>query len=163
MDRQVGERPRALLVFKMVLRAALVGGLAFTGAAAAASLDNAVIAVSGSTNTLGYTISVASDGSATMTVAGRPSAKKFNVDAATTARFFADLSAARKGKAVSVPCMKSASFGTTTRVTWQGWVSPDLDCPPKDDLGSALVTDVEAIRKASGMTGPPMRAAAPGE
>lgn len=149
MDRLVGARPRALLVFSMAL--------AFGGGAGAAGLDDAVITVSGSTNTQPYTISVSSDGSATVMVAGASTAKHVTVPAAATARFFADLQAARKGNAASVPCMKSVSFGTTTHVTWQGWVSPDLDCPPKDDLGSALVADVEAIRTAAGMTGPPMR------
>ncbi len=162
MDRQVGERPRAFPGFSALLRAALFGGLAFAALGGAAPLENAVIANSGSTNSLAYKITVSSDGAATLAVenaSGAPqsAAKNFSVPAATTTRFFADLAAARKGNAATVHCMKSASFGTTTRITWQGWTSPDLDCPPKDDLGTALVNDVDAIRSAAGMKGPPMR------
>ncbi|MBV8491007.1 MAG: hypothetical protein JO199_10815 [Candidatus Eremiobacteraeota bacterium] len=69
---------------------------------------------------------------------------------ATAKKFFADVRAARDGKASSEPCMKSASFGTSTHVTWHGWTSPDLDCPPAGPLATALAADVDAIRKASG-------------
>jgi hypothetical protein len=156
MDRLVGERPHVFPGFSALLRAALFGGLAFAALGGAAPLENAVIANSGSTNSLAYKITVSSDGSATLAVAQDP-AKNFTVPAATTTRFFADLAAARKGNAASVACMKSASFGTTTKITWQGWTSADLDCPPKDDLGTALATDVDAIRAAAGMKGPPLR------
>ena len=47
--------------------------------------------------------------------------------------------------------MKSASFGTTTHVTWHDWKSPDLDCPSENALLSALIGDVNAIRQASGV------------
>jgi hypothetical protein len=47
--------------------------------------------------------------------------------------------------------MKSASFGTSTHINWKGWVSPDLDCPPNDSLGDALVRDYQEILKASGV------------
>jgi len=124
--------------------------------AAAPHRDSAVIVNSGSTNSVGYKITVWSDGSGSAllqsrdgTPAGKP--KSFSLPEATTSRFFADLAAARKANAVSVPCMKSASFGTTTHITWQGWVSPDLDCPPKGAEGDALVKDVAAIRQASGV------------
>ncbi len=73
------------------------------------------------------------------------------------ARFFSDLAAARKGNAATVPCMKSASFGSSLHITWQGWTSPDLTCPPKDALGDALVTDVGAIRTAAGISESPAR------
>lgn len=143
------------------------GGLAVIGFAAAtfvaaAPRDSAVIVDSGSTNTLGSRIEVWSDGTAAMTLqqkvgASPPPAKSFTVPMATVKQFFADLAAARKGNAATVPCMKSASFGTTTRVTWQGWVSPDLTCPPKDALGAALIADVQRIREASGAAPAPLR------
>jgi hypothetical protein len=127
--------------------------LAIAALVAASPLDTATIVDSGSTNANGYTIHVASDGNASVVYqprGGSPigSPKKFTVPAATTARFFADLAAARKGNMATVPCMKSVSFGTTLKVTWQGWTSPDLTCPPKDALGEALVSDVAAIRNA---------------
>ena len=53
--------------------------------------------------------------------------------------------------------MKSASFGSSTHVKWQGWVSPDLECPPKTSAGDALVKDVDEIRKASGLAQTPLR------
>lgn len=122
---------------------------------AAAPSDTAVITNSGSTNSLGYTIKVSPDGQATAVTqpkGGTPgSPKAFTVPPDTAKRFFADLAAARKASIVTVPCMKSASFGTSTHISWQGWESPDLDCPPKTDLGTALIDDVAAIRKASGI------------
>ena len=128
---------------------------------AAAPPDSAVIVNSGSTNTIGYSIEVWSDGKASVTMQGRGSApstpKAFTVSAATAERFFADLAAARKGNATTAPCMKSASFGTSTHVKWQGWVSPDLSCPPKSSLGDALVRDVDAIHQAAGVAAAPLR------
>ena len=140
----------------MTLRATIVAMLASAVLMAASPPDTATIVDSGSTNANGYTIRIGSDGNASVTYeprggspAGAP--KRFTVPAATTARFFADLAAARKGNAASVPCMKSVSFGSTLKVTWQGWTSPDLTCPPKDALGEALVSDVAAIRNAGGV------------
>lgn len=128
----------------------------------AAPLDNAVIVDSGSTNTYGYTIHVSSDGKASVTLEERGgtaagTAKPFTVPAATATRFFADLAAARKGNVATVPCMKSASFGTSLHITWQGWTSPDLSCPPKDALGETLVKDVDAIRQAGAIPAMPLR------
>jgi hypothetical protein len=141
--------------------ATLLAVLAIASFMAAAPGESAVITNSGSTNSVGYVIKVSPDGQATLEMQGKggtPSApKSFTVPAATATRFFSDLAAARKANAVTVPCMKSVSFGTTTRITWQGWQSPDLDCPPKDDLGTALVNDVDAIRKASGIAAFPLR------
>jgi len=143
------------------LRATFLTALAIAALVAAAPPDSAVIVNSGSTNSMGYSIEVSSDGKASVTMqshgssAGAP--KQFTVPAATAQRFFGDLAAARKGNAATVPCMKSASFGTTTHVKWQGWVSPDLSCPPKDSLGDALVKDIDAIRKAGGISAMPLR------
>lgn len=133
--------------------ATLTAVLAIAALMAASPPDTATIVDSGSTNANGYTIHVASDGNASVTYAPRGGSpigtpKPFTVPAATTARFFADLAAARKANAQTVPCMKPVSFGTTLKVTWQDWTSPDLTCPPKDALGEALVSDVAAIRHA---------------
>jgi hypothetical protein len=138
----------------MRLFAAILGVVALM---ATAPRDNAVIVDSGSTNAPGYNIQVWSDGSSSVTSQARGAspgpARSFTVPAATATRFFADLDAARKGNVVTVPCMKSVSFGSTVRITWQGWTSPDLTCPPKDSLGEALIADVNDIRKAAGLTG----------
>jgi hypothetical protein len=150
----------------MHLRATLWAALAIAVCVAATPRDNAVIINSGSTNAYGYTITVWSDGTASATLqdhGGAPAAspKPFTVPAATVARFFSDLGAARKGNLTSEPCMKSASFGSTMHVKWQGWMSPDLTCPPQGSLGQALVDDVNAIRKASGIPESAPRSAGP--
>jgi len=136
--------------------------LAVTGTMSANAGDSAVIANSGSTNTLGYRIEVRSDGSATVAMVHGPSAspstaKSFTVSAGIAKQFFADLAAARQAKTVTEPCMKSASFGSSTYVTWQGWRSPDLTCPPSDATGKSLVNDVDEIRKAAGVSAMPLR------
>lgn len=128
----------------------------------AKTADSAVIANSGSTNTLGYRIEVRSDGSATVEMvhaatASPSPAKSFTVSSSITKQFFADLAAARQAKTVTEPCMKSASFGSSTYVTWQGWRSGDLTCPPSDPAGKSLVKDVEEIRDAAGVSAMPFR------
>jgi hypothetical protein len=149
-----------LKVFEMRIRATLAVALAIAGFVAAAPRDTAVIVNSGSTNSYGYSIQVWSDGSASVTIQRRGSVvgtpKPFTVPAATVSRFFANLAAARKGNVATVPCMKSASFGTSMHITWQGWTSPDLSCPAKDSLGDALLSDVAAIRQAAGLPAMPL-------
>jgi len=142
--------------FDVISRATIAGVLAIATFVAASPLDSATIVDSGSTNANGYTIHITSDGNASVTYQPRGGSpigapKRFTVPAATTARFFADLAAAHKGNMATVACMKPVSFGTTLNVTWQGWTSPDLTCPPKDALGEALVSDVAAIRNAGGV------------
>ncbi len=143
-------------------RATLFCALAIASFVAAAPRDSAVIVNSGSTNTVGYSITVWSDGQASLTTQNRDGsatgpAKAFKVPPATAARFFADLADAKSTGAVTVPCMKSASFGSSMHVKWQGWTSPDLECPPKSTVGDALVKDVDEIRQASGLAAQPLR------
>ena len=109
--------------------------LGCAGAAAAAySRDGGVIRNSGSTNFSGYTIKVWSDGS-TWAVhsnrAGTPidAPVTGHVPADLAQRFLQDAQQARKNRVISQPCMKSASFGTSTVVSYHGWTSPDLECP----------------------------------
>lgn len=125
--------------------------------AAAAATQSAAIVDSGSTNTSGYRIDVSSDGSGHLTMHPRPGMpagaqpKEFRLTASLTTRFFSDLKAARDANVTGTPCMKSASFGTSTHVEWSGWKSPDLDCPSKNALLTAVIADVNAIREASGV------------
>jgi len=167
--RPGGEPRTALRLFNAALL--LACALAFSGAAGAS--DGATIVDSGSTNTLGYKIDVWSDGSAKLQVQNRigvanGSPKTFTVPPEQTARFFADLKAARQAQVAGAPCMKSASFGTSTHVAYHGWESPDLDCPPDNPQVSALVADLTAIRHAAGLDtmrllpgGPPHLAPSP--
>ncbi|MBV8344990.1 MAG: hypothetical protein JO190_08380 [Candidatus Eremiobacteraeota bacterium] len=143
-------------------RATLLCIAAIAGLVAAAPRDSAIIINSGSTNTIGYAITVWSDGKASLTTQNRDGspagpAKPFSVAPATAARFFADLATAKNAKAATVPCMKSASFGSSMHVKWQDWTSPDLECPPKTSAGDALVKDVDDIRQASGLAQTPLR------
>ena len=136
--------------------------LAVTGTLSAKTTDSAVITNSGSTNTLGYRIEVRADGAATVAMVHGPNAspspaKSFTVSPAVAKQFFTDLAAARQAKTLTEPCMKSASFGSSTYVTWQGWRSPDLTCPPSDATGKSLVNDVEEIRNSAGVSAVPFR------
>jgi hypothetical protein len=149
----------------MMVRAALAIALLVASFAvcvkAAPARDGAAIVDSGSTNALGYKIQLWSDGSGVLTLQDRlgtahGAPKTFAVAPSLAQRFFSDLKAARDGNAVGTPCMKSASFGTTTHVQWHGWNSPDLDCPAENVLTAALVNDVNAIRSASGVEAMPL-------
>jgi hypothetical protein len=148
------------------MTATLVLGLLATGVAAVPARDGATIVNSGSTNFAGYAIEVWSDGTASVAAANRDgsplsSPKPFTVDPSVAKKFFADLAAARSQGAATVPCMKSASFGSSTHVKWHGWTSPDLTCPPGNAAGAALVSDVETIVKLSGFSATPRRGLGP--
>jgi hypothetical protein len=150
----------------MLRRATLLCTLAIAALVAATPPDSAVIVNSGSTNTVGYSITIWPSGKASLTTQNRDGspigpAKAFNVAPTTAARFFTDLAAAKNTHAATVPCMKSASFGSSMHVKWQGWVSPDLECPPNDSAGEALVKDVDQIRQASGLARMPLRTPQP--
>lgn len=137
---------------------ALIGGLA---AAAVFSRDGAIVNNSGSTNSPGYQIKVWSDGTAQITtrrLATQPSEpRSVSTPRGSVAKFFADLQTARDRHVQGSSCMKSASFGSTTSVSWHGWISPDLSCPSGSAAMSALSQDVRLLVSAIGMqTGPRM-------
>jgi len=146
-----------------VTSVSLALGLLATGVAAVPARDSATIHNSGSTNFAGYSIEVWSDGAATVSSSNRmgdqlSTPKPFTYGAKAASQFFTDLAAARAAAAgLTQPCMKSASFGSTTRVTWHDWTSPDLSCPPGNAAGAALVRDVDAVTQASGITATPQR------
>ena len=149
-------KQRVLAMTRATIAVALTLGLLAVGAAAAPVRDGAAIVDSGSTNTSGYRIDFWSDGTGVLTLQNRLGVaqggpKTFKASAAVARRLFADVKAARDGKATGSPCMKSASFGTTTHVIWHGWTSPDLDCSADNPLTAALAHDVGAIRTASGV------------
>lgn len=128
--------------------------LVFAGAlalfAAQTQRDGAVIVNSGSTNTAPYSITVWSDATAKTSVRGGMPATR-TIPPALSNRFFGDLRAARANGSPPAHCMKSASFGTTTIVTWHGWHSPDLQCPPYSASVGALAADVRSIEAAAGI------------
>jgi hypothetical protein len=136
-------------------------GVAFVAAASAAiattpAVQVAVIVNSGSTNTAGFKITVHSNGPSTAVMLNRQgvaqsTAHSFTVSTKQAGSLFADLKAAKAAPASQGGCMKSASFGTSTHVQWQGWTSPDLDCPSDDAAITALKNDVSAVRTAAGI------------
>jgi len=109
---------------------------------------SAVIMLTGSTNTTGYRIVIARDGSAEyISSAGRGTG---TVPESTTAKFFADLaSAAPLAVLPEGSCMKSASFGTSYFVYWEHSRSPDLTCT--SGAGTTIADDAEAIASALGV------------
>jgi hypothetical protein len=147
-----GMRPFSSLAFVAALA---LGGIVST--ACASEADSASIVNSGSTNSAGFQIDVRSDGAAVVTLKPHPGSnlpagpKPFTVAPALTASFFADLKAVRDGNVAGAPCMKSASFGSSTHVSWHDWKSPDLECPSPNAKLNALIHDVGAIRDASGI------------
>jgi hypothetical protein len=105
--------------------------------------DGAVILDTGSTNTIGYRIVISATGAAEYVQGSNRATAR--VPSAVAAAFFADL---KKGMPLSrlhvAPCMKSASFGTSTYLWWRGQRSPDLSCPG-DATVTALSGDIAAV------------------
>jgi len=116
--------------------------------------DGARIVNSGSTNSAGWTLLLWSDGAASVTV-GSQAARPLQLGE-TIAAFFHDAKAAKAAGAQGGGCMKSASFGTTLRVEYHGWSSPDLSCPQSDPKVHALALDANAIVQAAKIE-PPLR------
>ncbi|HTV74824.1 MAG TPA: hypothetical protein VME66_14095 [Candidatus Acidoferrales bacterium] len=115
-----------------------------TSAPVPISPEAAVIVNSGSTNTAGFSIVVSRSGDVTV-LAGSTTSHAV-LSPVTTRTFFHDLSGALPLGSLEVArCMKSASFGTTTRVLWQGQSTPDLSCPATSATGTQLSHDITAI------------------
>jgi hypothetical protein len=95
--------------------------------------DLATIIQSGSTNTRGYSVVIHNDGSATSVFIGTTNAivdkREFpagTVDTKTLQQLLAQI-----GDVSKIPtghCPKSASFGTTTKIEYEGKTSGDLQC-----------------------------------
>jgi len=112
-------------------------------------VEGALIRNSGSTNTLPYTISVKPDGSAVVTLgSSAPEDRRLPLD--QTEALFAELRAAMPLDALTHGhCMRSASFGTTTTVTFGGAATPDLGCAPDPaahDLAGTVAKIVSELR-----------------
>lgn len=126
--------------------------LLFASAAAvsaAAADDGAIITNSGSTNTLGYAIKVWSNGNAQITMKGSTATREFRIDDDLVARLFNDVKGARANPGVPGHCMKSASFGTTTAISWHDYNSYDLQCPPQTSEVATLAQDVKLVEAAA--------------
>jgi hypothetical protein len=102
-----------------------------------------VIRNSGSTNTQSYTIAVRPDGSADVTVGAVTQHRQ--IEHSQTAWLFAKLEAAAPLAALPAPhCMRSASFGTTTTISYRGERTPDLSCG-EDPVVKELARTARAI------------------
>jgi hypothetical protein len=140
----------------------LIGVLCIACAVAARARDGAVIHNTGSTNFSGYSIKVWSDGAASAVRSNRAGEAinqpvKGTVPIDLVRKFFTDLKTAkRSGKVVAQPCMKSASFGTSTVVQYHGWTSPDLECPG-DGFVVALAAEAHQIASALNVVPQPAR------
>lgn len=107
----------------------------------------ALIVDSGSTNAAGYEILVRDDGWTTATTAGGTTRRR--IDRALARRFVGEVRAAAPvDRLAAGQCMKSASFGSTLTIAFDGRRSPDLSCGD-DPQTSALVRDAHAIATAS--------------
>jgi hypothetical protein len=111
------------------------------------SPDDAVIVNSGSTNTVGYTIVVHPRGDADVYAGDSKRTEK--LDPSISQDLFQKLRAAQPfSSIVAGRCMKSASFGTSTMVHYQGQTSPDLSCGASDGTARDLMRSVGAVVEA---------------
>jgi hypothetical protein len=104
---------------------------------------------SGSTNTLGFTLTLARNGTATLEQGDTTEQKQLSE--AMVASFFATLRAA--GPLDALPetrRIKSASFGTTTRIFFGGKVSPDISSPSPNTRVQELANKAIAVLAAAG-------------
>jgi len=114
--------------------------------------DLATVIQSGSTNTVGYNIVIHNNGSATVMTEGPTHAlvprREFppgTIDTKELQRLLTQI-----GDVSRIPiglCMKSASFGTTTKISYAGKVSGDLRCisRPASDGDEALLKPSEDL------------------
>ncbi len=107
--------------------------------------EPAFIIDSGSTNTCPFTISVLPLGKVTYTVCNRKGAGEIKVK--TAMKFFNDILAAKPLSKLPVSdlCVKSASFGTSIEVKYQGQTSPDISCSDGNLKVINLESDVYSI------------------
>jgi hypothetical protein len=127
-----------------------LGAAATSGAVASLPTpgpNDVVVENSGSTNTFGYRILVRPD--ATVYVLQNGAIHRTIADKADVTHFLAAVKAAGPLSAMtSGHCMRSASFGSSTRITYAGESTGDLTCgagPAAQDLAAqaqAIVQDV---------------------
>jgi hypothetical protein len=111
--------------------------------------QQATIENTGSTNTLGVKIVVNPGGSAQTLVQGQE-ARTTTINSDLSDRLFRDLKAFSPLSALPANhCFKSASFGTSLYVEYNGERSPDLNCPtPAGSKLAQLQKDVNEIVQA---------------
>ncbi len=123
--------------------------------AATPDTDGLTIVNSGSTNMAGYRIEVLPNGN--MAYASGTSITSGTLPAAVTQKLFGDVRAAVPFAQLGLkPCPKSASFGSTTVLTYKNQTTPDISCPGSAKAG-VLYADVQTVRQAAGVNLIPRR------
>ena len=123
--------------------------------AATQDIADLTIINSGSTNMAGYRIEVLPNGN--MVYGSGVNIRSAVLPAAVAQKLFSDVRAAQPFAQLALkPCMKSASFGSTTILNYKNETSPDISCPgsPK---AAALYADVQTVRQAAGVNLVPRR------
>ena len=134
---------KAIHLFLLVL-APLAANAVESQSGAAFDETHALIVNSGSTNFQGFSLVLSADGEATLEQ-GNSTSQSY-LPQTLVARLFADLRVA--GALDALPpsrCMKSASFGTATRIVYRGKSSPDISCPSPNPLLRRLAIDVMSL------------------
>ena len=121
------------------------------------AMGQVVITNTGSTNTVGMSVTIPEKGHTAMAESGDTKVK-MSVTSELHKQFMKDVEAAMPLDQLQVRhCAKSVSFGTSTFVTYQGLRSPDLSCRGQDDPKVlALQKDVDAIMAQAHTKMPPM-------
>jgi len=137
----------AMLSFFPVLVAAVFIAIVSSGN------ENEVVSIvnSGSTNTAGYVIELQRNGIAKWTVGRRFLPGLSSTSSSSTAQMSMRLSSILTNRVFralqrsmpltqfpEIDCIKSASFGPTTHVIFNGQQSPDISCPQTDNRLIAL-------------------------
>lgn len=109
----------------------------------AAASDSIVIVDSGSTNTIGYRITVSASGEASYVSGAGPGHATLPADLYTHLK--SDVAGAGPlSKLPAGSCMKPASFGTAVKISLGGETSPDLSCAG-NDAATKLKDDIDAV------------------
>ena len=116
--------------------------------------NTVVISNSGSTNAIGYRIYLSPSGQAAYVDGKRQGRGK--ISPIVIKQFFGDLRAAEplSQLPIKLPCLKPASFGTSTSIRLGAQQSGDLSCPGNDKAKS-LFKDVNLIKRTLHVTNVP--------
>jgi len=117
-----------------------------------------LICQSSATNVKGFSVLLQTSGSATITFTGEDgSTSSGTASASSTSQLFSDLNANTPVVNIQTygPCTKSASFGTSTTVTYQGYTTGDISCPAPSSPApvTTIYTDVQNVESSLGLSG----------
>ena len=107
------------------------------------TLTPIIIQNSGSTNTLPFNITINTDGSGTLNV--NNTTKQFSAGTLNYQGLISDIQAVPSLSFPPQGCMKSASFGVTITLSFNGQTSGDLTCPPSATSYQTLKNDVNNV------------------